>query len=204
MCDNEQETREQRLERRRQQREYDNKNLQYYSANVTAWFNTKLEKDKSIITISSAAIGLLVTIITTKGVQNLIQGALFSVAFIGFLSAIITVIQTLDKNAEQIQMDLSNQGNVNHELGRNDLIISLSFYVGIIFTIFIGISYGVTQFNKDKGDKKMAEERLEKVIKPFQGETLERSFSNSNNLKPVAPAQTTNNTNNSNSTAKEK
>ena len=50
----------------------------------------------------------------------------------------------------------------------------------------------------------MAEEELKKVIKPVQGETFQRSFNNSNNLRPISPAQTTSNSNNSGSSNKEK
>ena len=49
----------------------------------------------------------------------------------------------------------------------------------------------------------MGEEDLKKVIKPVQGETFQRSFNNSNNLKPISPAQTTSNSNKSGNCNKE-
>jgi len=147
MCDQNEtpkETPQQKFDR--EMKAFEDKSIQYYAVNLTAWFNTKLEKDKSIITISSAAIGLLVTILTTKGVQSLCQAVFFVFAFISFLTSIVTAINTLDKNAEQIEKDLTNQGNINKQLSNNDLIISLSFYAGIIFTILVGISYGINQY----------------------------------------------------------
>jgi hypothetical protein len=38
----------------------DDKEVEYYAAQANAWFNTKLEYDKSILVLSAGAIGLLI------------------------------------------------------------------------------------------------------------------------------------------------
>lgn len=168
----------------RELRVYEEKDIQNYAVQLNAWFNTKLEKDKSIITISSAAVGLLVTILTTKGVHSFCQVVFYFFAFASFLVAIITAVNILDKNAEQIEKDLTGNGNINAILGRSDLIIKLSFYSGIIFTILLGISYGANQFLNDLKEKKVAEENS----KPKREDPIFESFTGSNKLKPSVPA----------------
>ena len=185
MCDQNEELKEtpqQAFER--EMREYEGKNIQHYAVNLAAWFNTKLEKDKSIITISSAAVGLLVTIITAKGVQSLCQVTFYLFSFIGFLTAIITSIQTLDQNAEQVRRDITNEGNINTQLRRNDIIVSMAFYAGIIFTTLVGISYGVNQYIKETGEKAVVDN---KINQPSKVETIKEGFTRSDELKPVPP-----------------
>lgn len=43
----------------------DQKRVEYYAASVNAWFNTSLEHDKSLFTLSAGGIGLLITLLTT-------------------------------------------------------------------------------------------------------------------------------------------
>lgn len=166
-------------------REFEAKNVQNYAVNLTMWFTTKLEKDKSIITISSAAIGLLVTIITAKGVQSLCQATFYGLALLSFLTAIICAINVLDENAEHIQLDLTNQGNRNQSLKRKDFILNTAFYLGIVFTIFVGISYGVNQFISESGERKMTKENER------SGPTriIKEGFEESDKLRPTPPRQ---------------
>ena len=49
----------------RKLRELEGKNIAFYSTLLSAWIQTKMERDKTLVTLSAAAIGLLVTILTT-------------------------------------------------------------------------------------------------------------------------------------------
>lgn len=164
-------------------REHDAKNIEFYSAHYNAWFNTKLEKDKSIITISSAAIGLLITILTSKGVDHYYQIFLYIFAFVGFATSIIHSIDIFDINADHIEKVVTNSGDDNDALHRCEMIIKLSFYAGILFTIFIGSSYSINKLLKDIEEKKMSAEKT----KPVQEQIITENFGNSNKLKPIYP-----------------
>jgi len=50
----------------------------------------------------------------------------------------------------------------------------------------------------------MAEEKIEKVIKPVQSEYFQRGFTNSNNMRPTPPTQTPQASSNSGNSTKEK
>lgn len=52
------------------QRELEGKNIAYYSVLVNAWIQTRMERDKTLVTLSAAAVGLLVTLLTTVGINK--------------------------------------------------------------------------------------------------------------------------------------
>lgn len=43
------------------------KSVEFYAAGINAWYNTSLEHDKSIFSLSAGGIGLLITLLTTVG-----------------------------------------------------------------------------------------------------------------------------------------
>src|SRR4051812_12163082 len=45
----------------------DQKQVAFYGAVVTAWVETAMEKDKTLLSLSTGGIGLLVTLLTTVG-----------------------------------------------------------------------------------------------------------------------------------------
>ena len=53
------------------------KEIALYSAVVQAWAGTRMEKDRSILNLSAAGIGLLVTLLTTVGVTARCQLVLY-------------------------------------------------------------------------------------------------------------------------------
>lgn len=69
-------------------RELEGKNIAHYSILLSTWIETKMERDKTLVTLSAAAIGLLVTILTTVGVKSLWEIPLFAFAVTSFLATI--------------------------------------------------------------------------------------------------------------------
>lgn len=60
------------------------KDVEFYSASVTAWYNSAFEHDKSILTLSSGGIALLVTLLTTIGARSPESMVLYALAVIFF------------------------------------------------------------------------------------------------------------------------
>lgn len=179
----------------RELREFEGKNIQDYYVRLNAWFSTKLEKDKSLLTISSAAVGLLVSIITAKGVQDYYQIIFYSLALLGFLIAIITVVNIFDKNAEQIEKNLMDESHINTTLSKYDMTLACSFYIGIFFTILIGISYGVNQYVRENQNtfpcQKQGGNMSDEKDKSTKQKPLNENFKESNNIKVKPPTTNT-------------
>lgn len=68
------------------------KEVEFYAASVNAWFNTSLEHDKSLFTLSAGGIGLLLTLLTTVGLSSAESLVLYIGAILSFLSAIIAIL----------------------------------------------------------------------------------------------------------------
>lgn len=107
---------------------------------VTAWINTKMEHDKTIITLSAAAIGLLITILTTKGAAERWHIWFFGFTFICYLVAIITAILIFQENSVRIEHEVTNQ-ETRHDwkLQRLDDVVRWSFFAGTICFVIIGV-----------------------------------------------------------------
>ena len=111
----------------------------YYGALVNSWLNTRMEKDKSILTLSTGAIGLLITLLSAKGVVNCYQASFYFGALISFLTSDISILIILEKNAEHIEEVLRNP-KTKQNLKKLDRCAFFSFVFGLIFSFLIGLS----------------------------------------------------------------
>jgi hypothetical protein len=156
------------------------KEIQYYSALVNSWFSTKLEKDKTLITLSAGAIGLLVTLITAVGTSSLFVLFAFVSAILCFIISTISVIIVFDKNAKYLEKLKDNKDANDPLLNHLDRLAFFSFIVGIFLAFIIGLSAGIDQYSKLTGGQKMAEQRGN-----YSGNSLnQRSFNGAGNMSP--------------------
>ncbi len=73
------------------------KEVAFYTAGVTAWYNTSLEHDKSLFTLSAGGIGLLITLIRTVGVPSAETLILYIAAMISFLICLVCASDIQEK-----------------------------------------------------------------------------------------------------------
>jgi len=156
------------------------KEIQYYSALVNSWFSTKLEKDKTIITLPAGAIGLLVTLITAVGTTSLLVLLAFVLSILCFIISTISVIIIFDKNAKYLEKLKDNKEANDPLLNHLDRVAFFSFIFGIFLAFIIGLSAGIDQYSKLTGDQNMAEQRGNS-----SGNSLnQRSFNGAGNMSP--------------------
>jgi hypothetical protein len=91
----------------------------YYSALYSGWINTRIESDKSLLTLSVSAIGLLFTILVTINITDYFILILFILSISSFLSSAIIIIKVLDKNADLLQA-IANNNDVDKEDKKNE------------------------------------------------------------------------------------
>ena len=119
--------------------DYEAKSRAFYSASISAWFNTRLERDKQLLGLSVTAIGLLVTLLRTGGVANLLEIIFFGLALFAFLITVISVICILDENATHIESILDGSKNESKTLMCLDKVAGFSFFIGMILIVIIGM-----------------------------------------------------------------
>lgn len=134
------------------------KDIAYYSALVDAWIQTKMSQDKIFISLSAGGIGLLITILTTVGVQDLWQITLYVGAFVAFAVCVGTSMYILGRNAKHIEEVLNKNASCDYVLRRCDQISLVAFIVGAVLFTAIAFTTAVCKL-EGKGGEKVTEKK---------------------------------------------
>lgn len=164
------ESEDQKQERLR--KELEGKNVQFYMALATAWITTKTELDKTIITLSAGAIGLLITVLTAKGVAEGWHIGLFVISFIGYLIAIFTSLFIFQKNSKLIEAELREEEH-NIKLERYDKLARWSFFIGTVAFVAIGIFSALSKWKEVNQKKEEKPQANQEIMKPAEQPTNE-------------------------------
>ena len=156
-------------------RELEAKNVAHYSVMLEAWIQTRMARDKSLITLSAGGVGVLVTLLTTVGLASRWQIWLYIGSFVGFLLTICFAITIYQKNAELIEHDFRGQPSEHLRLKVFDRGTILAFYIGAVFAVAIAVSSALTQSPKE-GAKAMSDHE-------------KKSLDGLSNLKPQPPRE---------------
>lgn len=155
------------------------KEVEFYAAGVNAWYNTSLEHDKSIFTLSAGGIGLLMTLLTTIGVTSQALLWLYIIAIFFFLLALCSTLLIFRLNRAHVEEVLAGQTAGNSFLDKLDLVALCCFGVGALFTGVVGVSAAFNSY-ETKGANVANEKQATKANVPTQ---LEKSFSNVGRLQ---------------------
>lgn len=169
---------------RRHLRELEGKNIQHYSVLLGAWIGTRMERDRTLVTLSAAAIGLLVTILTTVGLKQLWMVSLYAGAFAGFLWTIRTTIQIYQLNSDMLANELHGSeapGYKRIDLKPYDRRADVSFLCGTLFAIAIAISSATVSFVTQKESAVSAENTTQ------TDSSKKHSLQGVETLRPQAP-----------------
>jgi len=162
---------------------YQEKDIAFYSATVNAWYTTRFEKDKHLLSLSSGGIALLVTLATAIGTANGCTAAMYILAVFCFLICISSVLVIFGRNAEHLGKVV--RGNVERDpvLGLLDKTASASFIFGVVFTLLVGVFSGIENFRLKEAI--MAKDSDRKTV---TGDTeLRESVDGAGGLRPQKP-----------------
>lgn len=175
------------------------KEIEFYAAATTAWFDTKLERDKSLLTLSAGGIGLLITLLSTIGIHSIESLILYATALLSFICSLAAVLWIFKRNAAHLE-------DINHGKEGGDLLLDLldnaaifCFFLGVVLSSIMGMSSAFHSFQTQEihmasGDKgrPMANDSFSGIRNMAPTPTDTRSFSNAANMKPAAtpPAST--------------
>lgn len=123
------------------------KAVEFYSASVSAWLNTRMEYDKSLLTISAAGIGLLTTLMMAYRISSIGLLLLYIFAIIWFLIAILSVLFIFKRNSTHIEQVSNGDNSVDNVLTILDWVALIAFSVGVFFSACIGIGTAISSYN---------------------------------------------------------
>jgi len=174
------------------------KEIEYYAANVTAWYNTALERDKGLFTLSAGGIGLLTTLLTTVGPLSVLVIHFYYAALVCFGVSLIAVLLIYDRNKTHIEQVISSKAEMSDRvLGILDKTALFAFGLGAVFSVVIGISSTIasphtkekilaTIIVKDSTSIKDDLSGPRESLRP----PLTKSFNESGKLRPTPAAET--------------
>jgi hypothetical protein len=172
------------------------KNVAFYAALVDAWVATRMEKDKTLLTLATGGVGLLVTLLTTVGPSSGTQLWLYGLAGTCFGVAVVAAICVFDRNSHHL-LDVIQNGTKGDDerLQLLDQIVFLSFVTGMVLTGAIALSAGYSHMHR-KGAA-MTQESREITMTTVVTDLEKRSLTGIVNLAPGTavpqPASTSNN-----------
>jgi hypothetical protein len=174
----------------------------FYAASVEAWYLTRLEHDKSLLILSSGGIGLLITLITTKGVDSIVLLALNVAALIFFVVCIISILFIFSGNSTYIVNIIKENKKHDPRLRVLDNVAKYSFIIAIILSLLIGISTAANSLKHEEVfmSKETKNDNASKLfkgsfndadkLKPATSELLKKSFDGAGDLRPAPPTNT--------------
>jgi len=163
------------------------KEVEFYAAGITAWYNTSLEHDKSVFVLSAGGIGLLITLLTTVGVNSACLLGLYIVAIFCFLASLCILLVIFRRNRTHIEQVLSGTALQSDPwLERLDIAAIFAFGVGVIFAAVVGISAAVNSPINKKENAMNNEAKTNSLTRVFVGD----SFSGVGKLQPQSTAIT--------------
>lgn len=140
----------------------DPKEVEYYAAQVNAWFNTKFEHDKSLLTLSAGGIGLLVTLLSTVGINSLGALVLCVLALVAFIICLGILLWIFRRNAKHLEEVCQGKATSDPVLALLDNLAILSFLSGVVFSVIVSISTAINSYQEK--EQKLAEDKTNKHV----------------------------------------
>lgn len=162
------------------------KEIEFYSGGVAAWYNSSLEHDKSLLTLSAGGIALLITFVS--GLNSCWLLTLYVLAIFSFIACLISVLLIFKGNKDHISKLINGDDFRNPYLDKLDSVAMWGFGFGVIFAAIIGISNAYQQYSKEKVMSDVKPKTVTGVaMDSFSGaQLLQKSFTNAHQLKPQA------------------
>lgn len=136
------------------------KDVEFFAAGVNAYYASALERDKSILTLSTGGIGLLLTLLTTVGTKSIWVLVFSGIAVLYFLICVFSLLTIFQKNNEHIERILNGTGQVDDpELAKLDKDVRKSFAGGVMCAVVVG---GLSAWNLYSDKLEEAREKREK------------------------------------------
>jgi len=181
------------------------KEVQFYAAGVTGWYSTRMEHDKSLLTLSAGGLGLLVTLLNTVGVSSAEGLVLYLAAMLSFLLCLGSILAIFKKNSAHLEAALKDCAPpLDPWLTKLDNTAIITFASGILLSSVIGISAAISSLsmkgvamandNKSQSGKAMAHDSLNGVSNLKAGNDFTKSFNAVDALRPSAPQGTASST----------
>lgn len=169
----------------------DEKEVAWYAAALDAWYGTRLEHDKSLLTLSTAGIGLLITLASTVGIPSRTALILSSLAVLAFIVCLVAVLFIFRWNSGHLEDVVHARKERSAKLAALDWIAICAFLAGVILSCSVGFvsaahSAETKVVNMVDGKKPTtyAADSINGIHRMKPGGKIDRSFDGIVNMSP--------------------
>ncbi|WP_429118261.1 hypothetical protein [Aeromonas veronii] len=128
---------------------------------------TRLETDKSVLTLATAALGLIVTLLTSSHVKDFCTLIAFVSSALLFVVCVVSVLFIFDFNAKYI----ASQGSNDKALKILDFVARFTFSLGVVVTLCAAANVSI------KNVERNIKETIEMTDKKEQGSNKNQQVS---------------------------
>ncbi len=128
------------------------KEVARYQVLVSAWVQQNTDRDKLLITLSAAGIGVLVALLSSTVLESIWQILYYALALLLFTSVIVLGLRVLVKNGKLIIVDIQKGSEspefkeLSEELTQLDVVVALLFNLAIAVSLVIGLTTAWSKF----------------------------------------------------------
>lgn len=119
--------------------------IEFYAASVAAWYNSALEFDKSMFTLSAGGIGLLVTMMAEVKTTAMLH--LYVTAIFFFIACICLLLVVFRKNMGYLIQVAQRQQADSSLLRALDAGAAIMFAIGVALTVTVGVLAAMQKLN---------------------------------------------------------
>lgn len=178
------------MDNQNSENQQNDKEVEFYAANLNAWLNTRFEYDKSLLSLSAGGIGILITFLSNSAAKSIYGLIFYFFAITSFMICLGALLWVFRRNAKHLEDVVKNINTSDSLLKCLDNIALISFIVGVISASFIGFSTVVTTYY-EKEQEKMTKPQ-ESSVKPTTQSADSGKFSIDGvaNMRPKPPEPT--------------
>jgi hypothetical protein len=125
----------------------DPREVEWYAAGLAAWYGTRLEHDKNLLTLAAGGIGLLISLVSAFGIESVESLIIFILALFAFTLCVVAVLWIFKRNSKHIEDVVGGQKmNSDPVLAALDNVALSTFLAGVILSSVLGIASAVHSF----------------------------------------------------------
>lgn len=151
------------------------KQVSFYSHKVSAFLSTRMELDKSLLTLSVAGLGFLLGFMKLESNNNYIYFGVFLIAAIAFFFCILSVITIFQENSRHIiEITNSDSKTSQKRLKYLDNVAKNCFLIGVFLSASLVFTSQYNHINEKVNNKpKATSEKLVETVDLNEGNNNE-------------------------------
>ena len=122
-------------------RELEGKNISHYSVMLSAYINSRIDVNKAIFTLASAAIGFLIAAFNEPFSATSVDGVLYALSMVAFVTAVISTLFIHVSHTKAINAYIRNENEKQRDFELTTWIYVnyVAFGIGVLLAAILAV-----------------------------------------------------------------